>query len=217
MQEVVLIDDGSTEQQTIDVIEDYVKKNNWKMIRNEKSIGHSKSCELGVKNTQYENMFLINSDVVLTKNSLNLMTEALNGDEKIAIVGPTTSSTSGIQQNAEAFKNRFAWSVDQMEKFAEKIKDEKNADIDLVGGFCFGIKRSIFEALKGFDKNLNCYGNEKELQIRIRRQGYRTVWIKNSYVHHFGKMTYMHEKTVDIARCQKDGDNYIIRKHGSLS
>jgi GT2 family glycosyltransferase len=217
MQEVILIDDGSTEQQTIDVIKDYVKKNNWKMIRNEKSIGHSKACELGVKNTQYETMFLINSDVVLSKNSLNLMNEVLNSDEKIAVVGPTTSSTSGIQQNAEAFKNRFIWTIEQIEKFAEKIKDEKIADIDFVGGFGFGIKRSVWEALKGFDKALNCYGNEKELQIRIRRQGFRTVWVKNSYVHHLGKMSYMHEKQINIARCQKDGDDFIIRKHGSLS
>ena len=144
------------------------------------------------------------------------MTEVLNNDEKIAVVGPTTSSTSGIQQNAEAFKNRFAWSVDQMEQFAEKIKDEKIADIDCVGGVAFGTRRSVFEALKGFDKALNCYGNEKELQIRIRKQGFRTVWVKNSYIHHLGKMSYMHEK-INIAKCQKDGDNFIVRKHGSLS
>jgi GT2 family glycosyltransferase len=198
-------------------MKDYVKKNNWKMIRNEKSIGHSKACELGVKNTQYETMFLINSDVVLTKNNLNLMNEVLNSDEKIAVVGPTTSSTSGIQQNAEAFKNRFIWSVEQIEKFAEKIKDEKIADIDFVGGFGFGIKRSIWEALKGFDKALNCYGNEKELQIRIRKQGFRTVWVKNAYVHHLGKMSYAGEKHIDIGKCQIDGDRYILRKHGSLS
>ena len=62
-------------------------------------------------------------------------------------------------------------------------------------------------------KNLECYGNEKELLIRIRKAGYRTVWKKGCYIHHFGKMSYSQEKNIDIGKAQKDADTYIFRKH----
>ena len=70
----------------------------------------------------------------------------------------------------------------------------------------------MFEKIGGFDPALNCYGNEKELLIRIRKEGYRTVFVPTSYIHHFGKMSYSKEK-IDIFKACKDADRYIARKH----
>lgn len=42
----------------------------------------------------------------------------------------------------------------------------------------------------GFDKNIADYGNEVELCKRIVDNGYRTVWIRNSYIHHLGRQSY---------------------------
>jgi GT2 family glycosyltransferase len=72
----------------------------------------------------------------------------------------------------------------------------------------------VFEKVGGFDPVLNSYGNEKELLIRIRKAGYRTVWVKGSYVHHFGKMSYS-KTNINIGRACKDADNYIFKKHAN--
>ena len=216
---ICLVDDGSTEPETIKLLQDFAKTNkDWTLIRHDKSLGHTKACEAGIENTIYENMFLLNSDTIVTKNSFNIMIKTMNSIPNIAVVGCTTSSATGVQLNQTANVNRFKWSTEEIEKFADEIEKEKGIeDIELVNGFCFGIKRSIFTTVGGFDKNLNCYGNEKELLIRIRNAGYRTVWIKGCYLHHFGKMSYLQEKNINIGQACLDADRYIRRKHGKLS
>lgn len=216
-QEIILIDDGSTEEATIKMIVDMCKKNNWKYFRNEKSQGHTKASELGIKNSFYENVFLVNSDIIVPKKGLKHLADTLNQYEEIAVVGPSTSSASGPQQMQEAYSNRFIWTVQQIDDYANNIVDSGIIDLPLVNGFCFGIKKSVFVKIGGFDKALSCYGNEKELLVRIRKAGYRTVWVKESYIHHFGKMSYGQEKGLNIGQAQLDGDRYIIKKHGRLS
>jgi GT2 family glycosyltransferase len=137
------------------MIQDYVKANStdWKMIRHETSLGHTKASEAGINDTFCENIFLLNSDTILTKNSLKILEGVLNDNEKIAVVGSTTSSASGVQLNQIANVNRFKWNVKDIEKFALEIEKDKGIeDIDLVNGFCFGIKRSVFSRLEDLIK-----------------------------------------------------------------
>lgn len=215
--EIVLIDDGSTEEQTIKLIKDMAKKNNWKYFRNEKSTGHTKASELGITHSYHENVFLVNSDVIVPKGGLKLLADVLNKYDDIGVVGPSTSSASGPQQIQDAYVNRFLWSNDQIDAFAESLKDDTGIlDLPLICGFAMGIKKSLFVKIAGFDKALNCYGNEKELLIRVRKAGFRTVWVKRVYVHHFGRISYTNSG-INIGQAQIDGDRYIIKKHGRLA
>ena len=211
--EIIIIDDGSTEENTINFLKEFCEKNNWILKRNETSLGHTKACEIGIENSKGDNFFLLNSDVIVTKNSFNILDKVLNENDDIAVVGPSTSSASGEQIILTIYDQRFLWSIEKIESFALELElNNEVHDINLVNGFCFGTKRKVFNEVGGFDKNLLCYGNEKELLIRIRKAGYRTVWKKGCYVHHFGKMSYSQEK-IDIGRAQADADKYIYRKH----
>jgi len=214
-QEIVLIDDGSTEQNLVYYLNEIHKKFNWKLFRNGSSVGHTKACESGIENSTSENIFLLNSDTILTKNSLELLSDTLDKNKDIAVVGPKTSSASGPQLSLEAFTNRFKWSIDEIEEYARQneLLNNEILDIELVNGFCLGMRRSIFNQVGGFDENLSCYGNEKELLLRIRKAGHRTVFVTKSYVHHFGKMSYSQEKNINIGKAQRDADCYIMKKH----
>jgi len=220
--EVILIDDGSTEQNTIDMLNEYSVKNNWKLIRNEKSLGHSKACELGINNSSEQNICLLNSDTIVTNNCMKILSDFLDKNEDIGVCGPMTSSASGKQLIKDAFNNRFAWNIEQIEEYAFGIeKQEGFEDIGLVNGFAFCIKRNVINELKDrwgylFTPELNAYGNEKELLLRIRDLKYRTVYLKNCYVHHFGKMSYSQEQGINIGKCQSDSDKFILKKHGRL-
>ena len=60
-----------------------------------------------------------------------------------------------------------------------------------VSGFAFFIRRGLWEQLGGFDRNLPDYRNETELCGRVLSAGYRAVWVRNSYIHHFGGASYI--------------------------
>lgn len=215
-EDIVIVDDGSTEENTIKFLKEFCQKNDWILKRNEISLEHTKACEIGIENSKCDNIFLLNSDVILSEKCLYILSEVLDSHKNIAVVGPSTTSASGEQLIKELYNKRFSMTLNDIENYAKKIEKEKEiVDINLVNGFCFGIKRDIFEEVGKFDKNLESYGNEKELLIRIRNFGFRTVWVKNSYVHHFGKMSYSHENQ-NIGKKQAEADKLIIKKHGRL-
>jgi hypothetical protein len=69
-------------------------------------------------------------------------------------------------------------------------KDPIVSDLNWASGFAFFIRRSVWEQLGGFDRNLPDYGNELELCKRVAAKGYRRVWVRNAYIHHFGGQSY---------------------------
>lgn len=217
-EDVVLVDDGSTEENLISYLKNLqLEFPNWTFITNKTSLGHSLACTFGINSSKTNNIFLLNSDTIVTKNSLNILTKVLEGNKEIAVVGPSTSSATGPQMLKELYEKRYVLSIDEIEKIAENLENNKEIiEIPLVNGFCFAIKKDVFEAVGKFDVNLNSYGNEKELLIRIRNAGYRTVFVKGCYVHHFGKVSYSHEN-INIGQACKDADKLIIKKHGRLT
>ena len=215
-QEIVIVDDGSTESRTISLLTEYCTKYNWKLFRNEKSVGHSGACELGIENSTNENICLLNSDTIVSSNGLQILSDVLDNNKDIAVAGPSTSSASGPQMLKQYYDKRFYMTQEDIESAAKSLENETElVDLPLICGFAFFIKKSVFNSAGKFDQNLSCYGNEKELLIRIRYAGYRTVWVKNSFILHLGKMSYSNSG-VDVPRAQVDADRYIIKKHGRL-
>ena len=106
-------------------------------------------------------------------------------------------------------------SEDEIEKISSDLERSiELKDIPLVNGFCLVLRKSLFKKLDGFCVELDSYGNEKEFQIRVRKAGFRTVLV-NSYVHHFGKVSYSKEN-LNISQCQRDADRLILKMHGRL-
>lgn len=192
--EVVLVDDGSRKQETLTMIEDFSIRNSWKRIRFENSAGHSRSCEAGASNATRPYLCFLNSDTVVTHRSWHGIISAFEADQAIGIVGPTTSKCSGPQQIGRAFHCRYYWTDAQICLYSnlcyEKHKDASPIEIETAVGFAFFIRMEAWKELQGFDSNLPDYGNEKELCIRARLRGWRVVYCRSSYIHHFGGMSY---------------------------
>jgi GT2 family glycosyltransferase len=136
------------------------------------------------------------------------------------LAGPLTSYTPGPQQISRACHCRHYWSDGQISSFAEKHvtgnRDEALVDVSFVGGFAFFIRRSAWDELDGFDKNLPDYGNEKEFCRRVIQEGFRIVFSRESYIHHLGSESY--GKTLGFSSIRKrsvEADSYMREKHGS--
>ena len=186
-EEVVMIDDGSTEEDLKKYLSQKCTNNKWKLIQNLVSQGHILARKQGIAFSSCENIILLNSDTIVTNNSLNILCKVLDENPKIGVCGPSTSSISSEQMIRGLYEKRFVLREDEIEKIALDLeKNEGIIDINLVDGFCLAMKRSVFNELGGFDEVLRDYGNEKEYEIRCRRSGWRTVWVRHSFVHYFG-------------------------------
>ena len=193
--EIILVDDGSQIAETKQVIQKFSSQNAWKVVRNEGPRGHSAACAAGARLASRPYLCLLNSDTVITPWCWRAIQEAFESDPSIGVAGPSTSFCGGNQQTLEiARKCRFYWNDNQICAFAERLNVAPPQpvifDLPWVGGFAFFIRRSLWEELGGFDQNLADYANEVELCIKIARLGHRLVWVRSSYVHHFGGQSY---------------------------
>lgn len=212
--EIILVDDGSQLRETIDLIQDYKQRNGWIVVRHKEPKGHSRSCEAGSRLATRPYLCFLNSDTVVTPWSWSAAKRAFETDPRIAVTGPSTSWAFTKQVVQEAKLCRHYWNDCQIFAFAQKYikaqKYSKLVDLTEISGFAFFIKRKVWNDFGGFDENLPDYGNETELCIRLSKSGWRLVWTPNSYIHHFGKMSYSDIKTPKVILAQA----YIREKHG---
>lgn len=217
--EVILIDDGSKLDQTREVIDCAVDRNSWTLARHESARGHSLACELGAEMAKREYLCFLNSDTIVTPFSWAGMVKNLRADPYIGVVGPSTSRTSTQQKIRRAECCRIYWTDAQIDEFAfrhtTRYHDAPPVDMEYVGGFAFMVTRSAWKESGGFDPQLSNYGNEKEFCYRLRKQGYRILWTKSSYIHHFGESSFLQLFTHgQLYHQRKLADRYIHTKTG---
>ena len=191
--EIILVDDASRLSETLEVIRDFSTRNKWKVVRHEKALGHSEACRDGANLATRPYLCLLNSDTVVTPWCWPRVKEVFDHDRKIGVVGPSTRRGGG-QTLRWATVLSSSWDDNQICSFAKDLLtrclEPVVADVPWVGGFALFIRRSLWEQVGGFDRNLPDYGNEVELCGRIAQEGYRRVWVRNSYIHHFGGQSY---------------------------
>ena len=217
--EVILIDDGSRLDRTWEVIDQAIARNGWAVSRHATASGHSVSCELGVKMAHREYLCFLNSDTVVTPFSWAGMVNVLQSDPRVGVVGPSTSRTSSKQMIRRAELCRLYWTDRQIDEFAfrhtTQYRKVPPVDMEFVGGFAFIVTRSAWTESGGFDPHLSNYGNEKEFIQRLRRRGYRILWTRSSYIHHFGESSFLQRFTSEELHHQRVmADNYIHTKSG---
>ena len=212
--EIIIVDDGSVRSETLDILEDFHRRKNWPLIRNEKSVGHSRACEAGARVATRPYLCFLNSDTIVTPWSWSAAKRAFETDPKIAVTGPSTSWAITRQVVAKAKDYRHYWNDYQIFAFAQKYvnehKDSELVDLTEISGLAFFIRREVWEDFGGFDENLPDYGNESELCIRLLKSGWRLVWTPNSYIHHFGNISYTEKKKAKSFSARA----YIKEKHG---
>jgi GT2 family glycosyltransferase len=216
--EIILVDDGSRIAETTHLIREFSGRNGWQVIRNTKALGHSAACQAGARVASRPYLCLLNSDAIVTPWCWRGIEQAFETDPAIGAAGPSTSSSGNEQALDVALSCGLYWNESQMCAFAERlaVAPPKPVILDLpwVSGFALFIRRSLWEKLGGFDRNLPDYGNELELCQRLTNLGYRTVWVRNSYIHHLGAQSYrqgMSRREVQLRKVA--ATQYVHDKH----
>jgi len=216
--EIIIVDDASSLVETSNLIGDFSGRNKWKIVNHEKPLGHSAACGAGASLATRPYLCLLNSDTVVTPWCWRRVKEVFESDQKIGAAGPSTSRSKNPQTLPLPATCLSYWNDNQICSFANRLLTECSepvvVDLTWVSGFAFFIRRNLWEELGGFDRNLPDYGNEVELCKRVVEKGYRNVWIRNSYIHHFFHQSYGNMIGDDgiLARIRA-AEIYIKQKH----
>ena len=187
--EVLLIDDCSTDD-TVQKAERYP----FKIIKTEKRISPARVRNYGAKNASGDILIFVDADVVLKPDSV----EGIVG----AISRPDTDSVFGIYEEATPQAGFFS----QFQNLFIIYRYERLPRVtDITCSFFFAIKRSVFEAIGGYNEKMSYY-EDIEIGKRLDKEGYHCRFDPNlkvthlKYYNHLGLVKDYLKKSAEAGR-----------------
>ena len=253
---VVIVDNFSTND-SVRVISEYLKSNNisfelsvengvidkksgFTIIETTKNLGYAGGNNVGLNfliNNNFEFICVLNNDIVLTSNTIGDLTNCLDRNPEIGLLGPLLLKPNGeIDYNCcRVNPSNILLLIESVRflniSFLNKKLDSKyilksnkellNQDIvpcDIVSGACIIAKRTTWETLKCFDQNTFLYYEENILFEKLKKYtSLKTAIFTKSSVIHLGAKSTSSLKNVNLMRIEIDSLMYYIKTYRKMN
>lgn len=197
--ELITINNGSTDGTE----EFFISLPNTKKISFTQNVGVHKAVNCGFQIAEGKYTLNLSNDIVVTPRWLRNLVACAESDDKIAMVVPVCNSFSN-EQIVELAYTTF----EQMQQAAELYNISNPAlweeRLRLTTYTCL-FRTDVQKAIGGFDEDFHSGAyDDDSMSFRLRRMGYKLILAKDTYVHHYGSVTFGEEnlKNNPIARSQ---------------
>ena len=196
--EILVVDNAST-----DATPDWLREQtDVRSLFNVENAGFPKGCNQGMAIARGTEILLLNSDTIVTAHWLDNLLRALYSQDNIGAVSCMTNCCANAQQVNAKYSDR-----EGMQNFAAQYNHSNPACwrrwMTLVG-FCFLFRRELYERLGGLDEAFSP-GNyeDDDYSLRIRRAGYELLLCQDTFIHHFGSVSFRQARS-EAERQSKD-------------
>lgn len=188
--ELVIVDNGSVEKETLEYLSEIQSKSNCTIIRDESPFNWSKLNNQGAKVAKGDVLIFLNNDtLVITPEWMeNLASWALLPGT--GIVGPQLLYEDGTIQHAGVVVGLFGWAEHVFKgqsnhhRTGPFVSPALNRNVLALTGACHVISRELFINLDGYDEEFEICGSDIELCIRAYRAGYKNVYLAQTKLFH---------------------------------
>ncbi len=205
---VVIVDDGSNEDD-FELLQKLLEKYpSIALLRNEGQHGFASTCNCGASICDAEYIIFLNSDCLISPNTLTKLVDAANSDPKIGLVCPLANNAANVSMLMPP--GMSVYDIDNLLD-AKLPAEQKVQDVCTIVGQCLLVKKKCFDDLLGFDQDWGLgYGEESDLHMRAIASGYRGVVAMNCYVYHYGGGTFRYETTRE-SLTKKNYERFILK------
>jgi GT2 family glycosyltransferase len=198
--EIIIIDNGSGP----DTIARLGALRDVRIIYNAQNTGFAHGCNQGLAAATGTHVVLLNNDVVVTAGWLDALLAAHRRDPAIGISAPRSNYVAGHQQVHDAVYP----DLDAMHVYARGRSERlagRTYHTDRVIGFCMCLSRSVVDEVGGIDTRYGV-GNfeDDDYCLRVRAAGYEIVVCEDSFIHHFGNVTFKANNVDWTSQMQKN-------------
>ena len=173
------------------------------VVRNADNRGFGAACNQGAAGSEADFLLFLNPDTRLMPGSFAQPVRYLRTpeNEKVGIVGIQLVDADGHVARNTA-RAPTAWSMvgnsvglDRLAPrlfpphFVTEWAHDQTRTVDQVMGAFFLVRRSVFEALGGFDERFFVYYEDLDFSLRARAQGWRNVYLSSAQAFHRGQGT----------------------------
>ena len=173
------------------------------VVRNADNRGFGAACNQGAAGSEADFLLFLNPDTRLMPGSFAEPVRYLRAHEnkRVGIVGIQLVDADGRVARNTA-RAPTAWSMvgnsvgfDRLDPrlfpphFVTEWAHDQTRTVDQVMGAFFLVRRSLFEALGGFDERFFVYYEDLDFSVRARAQGWRSVYLSTAQAFHRGQGT----------------------------
>ncbi len=190
--EVILIDNGSTETETLNIIDKWLKKepNRFKCYPLDIPFNYPAINNYAVTKAKGDYLLFLNNDTeVITSDWINAMVEQVQRPS-IGAVGALLLYPDNTIQHAGVVLGIGGLADHSHRHFSANnpgyfcyIQTVNN--YSAVTGACLMCRREVFEKIGGFEKELAVAFNDVDLCLKIIEKGYKNIYLPHVKLYHY--------------------------------
>ncbi len=168
------------------------------IIQNKKNFGFAEGYNQALQHLEADIYALLNSDIEVTENWLEPISDTFNNNLQVAIIQPKILDYKNKNKfeyagAAGGFLDQFGYPFCRGRIFEniEQDNGQYNDDCEIfwASGACFFIRSEVYHSLKGFDADFFAHQEEIDLCWRAFNKGLKIKYLANSIVYHVGGAT----------------------------
>lgn len=187
---IMLVNDSGPEADDLEEkINNVIKdKDDFYYYRNPGNLGFVKTCNRAVLELDGtdNDILLLNSDTVVTKNFLNELKDVAYQSKNISCASPRSNNATICTVPITSMRSKgIPQKASYMLWRSIKHKLPKYVEVPTAHGFCMYIKKTAIDKYGLFDEVFDRgYGEENDFSLRLKKDGYISVISNYSYVFH---------------------------------
>ncbi len=201
--EVFVVDNASGDG-SVDFIRDNFPL--CRVIANEENRGFGPANNQALRDCTGRYVILLNPDTTVEQDTFAKMIAFMDSHPEIGLAGPRVLNNDGAEQHSVSARYPG-------HRHGEKDLGNLPGTIACVMGACQIVRTPLLLSVGGFDEDFFLYGEDQDLCLRIRKQGYEIGYIGDVVIMHHGGMSERNNPPAEIVRKKIRAEILFCEKH----
>lgn len=188
--EIVIVDNGSIDANTLDYLRALASQPNVQVIRDDSPFNYSRLNNLAVRRAKGDVLVLLNNDILIDDPHWlhRLVVHAAKPDVgavggKLLYPDRTVQHAGVILGVGGGARHAQLYAAEQAEGYLGFGRLDR--EMSAVTGACLAMRRELFDALGGLDEDLAISFNDVTLCAKAQRRGFRNICVATPLAIHF--------------------------------
>jgi GT2 family glycosyltransferase len=231
--EVVVVDNASADDsvallRAIELARELTDSGRLRIVENSENRGFGPANNQAFALTDAPLLLLLNPDTEVTAGSIDRLIATVQSNSRIAAAGPRLLNVDGSLQISVWRNPPAAWEIllSQLKLYLllpRRFRGElllgghwdhnRERRVPMLGGAAILVRRTVIEAVGGFDERFHMYGEDNEWCLRIVRAGWQLIFQPGAVILHHGAQSSLQRwNNLEKLRIQLEA-NYFFQQH----